>query len=100
MNSEELQYELYDIFESGLFAFPVYHHAGARRIVQYLLYRGVPDEEIAGLLVFRRKDLCEAKHDLGVRKSCSKSTLYPLCYAFGGGGVGGGVVKHSILNMF
>ena len=48
MNSEELQYELYDIFESGLFAFPVYHHAGARRIVQYLLYRGVPDEEIAG----------------------------------------------------
>ena len=36
-------------------------------------------------LVFRRKDLCEAKHDLGVRKICSKSMLYPLCYAFGGG---------------
>ena len=47
------------------------------------------------LLVFRRKDLCEAKHDLGVRKMCSKSTLYPLCYAFGGGGV-----KRSVLNMF
>ena len=37
-------------------------------------------------LVFRRKDLCEAKHDLGVRKMCSKSTLYPLRYAFGDGG--------------
>ena len=48
MESEELQYELYEIFESGLFAFPIYHHAGARRIVQYLLYRGVADEEIAG----------------------------------------------------
>ena len=28
-------------------------------------------------LVFRRKDLCEAKHDLGVRKMCSKTTLCP-----------------------
>ena len=64
MNSEELQYELYDIFESGLFAFPVYHHAGARRIVQYLLYRGVPDEEIAGsfkvcYLNFNMVSLCK-----------------------------------------
>ena len=27
---------------------------------------------------------------------CPKSTLYPLHYAFGGGG---GLVKHSVLNM-
>ena len=48
------------------------------------------------LLVFRRKDLCEAKHDLGVRKICPKSTLYPLCYAFWGGQ---GLLKHSVVNM-
>ena len=37
-------------------------------------------------LVFRRKDLCEAKHDLGMRKMCSKSTLYPTeAYWWGGG---------------
>ncbi len=48
MDNEELEWELHDIFESGLFAFPIYEHNGARRIVQYLIYRGVPDEEIAG----------------------------------------------------
>ncbi len=52
MDNEELEWELHDIFESGLFAFPIYEHNGARRIVQYLLYRGVPDEEIAGETFF------------------------------------------------
>ena len=46
---EELEWELYDIFEAGLFAFPIYEHNTARKIVQYLLYRGVLDEEIAGM---------------------------------------------------
>ena len=45
--SDELEWELYDIFESGLFAFPLYEHQTARRIVRYLLYRGVLAEEIA-----------------------------------------------------
>ena len=49
---------------------------------------------LTDLFGLSKKDLCEAKHDLGVRKSCSKSTPYPLCYTFGGGGV-----KHSILHM-
>ena len=50
------------------------------------------------LLVFRRKDLCEAKHDLGVRKICPKKYTLPTMLCFRGGGVGG-LVKHSILNM-
>ena len=45
--SDELEWELYDIFEAGLFAFPLYEHQTARRIVRYLLYRGVLAEEIA-----------------------------------------------------
>ena len=45
-------------------------------------------------LVFRRKDLCEAKHDLGVRKNVLKNyALLSLHYAVGGG------IKHSVLNM-
>ena len=53
--------------------------------------------ESCNLLVFHRKDLCEAKHDLGVRKMCSKSTLYSH-YATLLGGVKCSVVraKHSI----
>ncbi len=45
--SEELEWELYDIFESGKFAFPISDHKSARVIVRYLLYRGVLSEEIA-----------------------------------------------------
>ena len=45
--SEELEWELLDLFESRMFAFPVYEHTAARRIVRYLLLRGVPAEEIA-----------------------------------------------------
>ena len=41
-------------------------------------------------LVFRRKDLCEAKHDLGVRKMCSKTTLCSHCATLWGGAWGGG----------
>ena len=46
-------------------------------------------------LVFRRKDLCEAKHDLRVRKMCSKSTLCSHYATLWGGGV-----KCSVLIMF
>lgn len=48
--SEELEWELYDIFISGIFAFPIYEHNAARRIVRYLLMRGVLDEEIANAI--------------------------------------------------
>ena len=48
-------------------------------------------------LVFQRKELCEAKHDLRVRKMCSKSMLYSHYATLSGGG---GVIKHSVLNMF
>ena len=41
-------------------------------------------------LVFRRKDLCEAKHDLGVRKMCSKTTLCSHYTTLWGGGGGQG----------
>ena len=37
-------------------------------------------------LVFRRKDLCEAKHDFGVRKMCSKTMLYSHYAMLWGGG--------------
>ena len=47
------------------------------------------------LLVFRRKDLCEAKHDLGVRKMCSKTMLCPHYATLWGGGQ----VKCSVVNM-
>ena len=39
-------------------------------------------------LVFRRKDLCEAKHDLGVRKMCSKTMLCSHYATLWGGGGG------------
>ncbi len=45
--SEELEWELFDIFESGMFAFPIYDHKSARKIIRYLLMRGILDEEIA-----------------------------------------------------
>ena len=35
-----------------------------------------------------KKDLCEAKHDLGVRKMCSKTTLCPHYTTLWGGGAG------------
>lgn len=48
--SEELDWELSDIFEGGMFAFPVYESAAARRVVRYLLRRGVLAEEIASAI--------------------------------------------------
>lgn len=45
--SEELEWELFEIFESGTFVFPIYEHNAARRVVHYLLMRGILDEEIA-----------------------------------------------------
>lgn len=48
--SEELEWELYDIFISGIFDFPVYEHNSARRIVRYLLMRGVDDDDIANAI--------------------------------------------------
>ena len=44
------------------------------------------------LLVFRRKDLCEAKPN-AVFEKCSKTTLYPKAK-------GGVRVNRSVLNMF
>lgn len=38
------------MFDNGLFAFPVYEQNAARRVVRYLLKRGVPDEEIASAI--------------------------------------------------
>lgn len=54
---EELDWELMDIFESGIFAFPVNDHNSARRIVRYLLYRGVIDEDIADAIEDSVSDL-------------------------------------------
>lgn len=48
--SEELNWELSDIFEGGMFAFPVYESAAARRVVRYLLRRGVLAEEVASAI--------------------------------------------------
>ena len=45
--SEELEWELFEVFENALFAFPIYDHKSARQIVHYLLRRGVLEEEIA-----------------------------------------------------
>ena len=55
--SEELEWEMMDIFESGMFAFPIYEHKSARKIVRYLLYRGVLDEEIADAIEDSTADL-------------------------------------------
>jgi len=55
--SEELGWELYDIFASGIYAFPVYEHNAARRIVRYLLMRGVLDEDIANAIEGHTVDL-------------------------------------------
>ena len=45
--SEELEWELYEMFEGGLFGFPVADHRSARQIVNHLLRRTVLYEEIA-----------------------------------------------------
>jgi hypothetical protein len=55
--SEELEWELYDIFASGIFAFPIYEHNSARRIVRYLLMRGVPAEDVAAAIEDHAVDL-------------------------------------------
>ena len=55
--SEELEWELYDIFESGMFAFPIYEHNGARHLVRYLLLRGILVEEIADAIADSTVDL-------------------------------------------
>ena len=55
--SEELEWELWDVFESGLFPFPVYDHQSARRIVRYLIFRGVLEEEIAAAIEDSTADL-------------------------------------------
>lgn len=55
--SEELSWELYDLFDSERYAFPIYDHASARRIVRYLLYRGILDEEIADAIEDSTADL-------------------------------------------
>ena len=55
--SEELEWELYDIFEAGLFAFPLYEHQTARRIIRYLMYRGVLTEEIADAIEVRHMEV-------------------------------------------
>ena len=44
---EELEWELFEMFEGGLFAFPVAEHRSARQIVRHLLRRTVLYEEIA-----------------------------------------------------
>ena len=38
---------MFELFETGFFVFPIYEHRSARRIVRYLLIRGIVDEEIA-----------------------------------------------------
>lgn len=48
--SEELDWEMSDIFEGGMFAFPVYESSAARRVVRYLLRRGVLAEEVASAI--------------------------------------------------
>jgi len=48
--SEELDWELSDIFDGGMFAFPVYETSAARRVVLYLLRRGVLPEEVASAI--------------------------------------------------
>ena len=40
------------------------------------------------LLVSRRKDLCEATHDVGCWKFCSKQSTLPESALMGGGGGG------------
>ena len=55
--SEELECELFDIFASGIFAFPVYEHNSARRIIRYLLMRGVPAEDVAAAIEDHAVDL-------------------------------------------
>jgi len=48
--SEELDWELSDIFEGGMFAFPVYESSAARHVVRYLLRRGVLAEEVVSAI--------------------------------------------------
>jgi len=46
MSSQELNWELGDIFEGGIFAFPVDEPGVARAVIRYLLMRGVLAEEV------------------------------------------------------
>ena len=55
--SEELEWELFEIFESARFAFPIYDHKSARQIIHYLLRRGVLEEEIADAIEDSTVDL-------------------------------------------
>ncbi|KAK2150581.1 hypothetical protein LSH36_399g02025 [Paralvinella palmiformis] len=68
--SVELEWELYDIFDSGTFAFPIYDHSSARKIVRYLLMRGILHEEIAEAIEDSTGDLMtwlnrNGKHKVG-----------------------------------
>ncbi|CAD5120120.1 DgyrCDS8697 [Dimorphilus gyrociliatus] len=55
--SEELEWEMMDIFESGMFAFPIWEHNSARQIVRYLMKRGVIVEEIADAIEDNEADV-------------------------------------------
>ncbi len=66
----ELGYELRDIFKCGTFAFPIYDHNSARRIVYYLMRRGIIAEEIAEAIEDSTTDLNmwmnkHGKHKIG-----------------------------------
>lgn len=55
--SDELDWELGELFDSGLFPFPVYELSTARRVVRYLMKRGVSDEELASAIQGSTLDL-------------------------------------------
>ena len=55
--SEELEWEMYDLFDSGMFAFPIWEHNAARKIVRTLMRRGVLGEEIADSIEESTQDL-------------------------------------------
>ena len=46
-SSQELEWELGDIFDGGIFVFPVDEPGVARAVVRYLLMRGILAEEVA-----------------------------------------------------
>jgi hypothetical protein len=47
MSSQELDWELGDIFDGGIFAFPVDEPGAARAVIRYLMMRGILAEEVA-----------------------------------------------------
>lgn len=55
--SDELDWELGELFDSGLFPFPVYELSAARRVVRYLMKRGISDEELASAIQGSTLDL-------------------------------------------